>query len=128
MRWLTWMLAVLAVVAMTGRGATAGEPDAAALAALIDRHLGTRLDTEGVRPAEQADDAEFLRRVYLDLHGVVPTAVQAARLLGDASIVPAHADGWDHFTETRESLARDFEYAGLGDRLVLLQPGVSTAL
>jgi L-ascorbate metabolism protein UlaG (beta-lactamase superfamily) len=56
------------------------------------------------------------------------TAVQAARLLGDARIVPAHADGWDHFTETRESLARAFEYAGLGDRLVLLEPGVSTAL
>jgi L-ascorbate metabolism protein UlaG (beta-lactamase superfamily) len=56
------------------------------------------------------------------------TAVQAARLLGDALVVPAHADGWDHFSETRESLARAFEYAGLGDRLVLLEPGVTTAL
>lgn len=56
------------------------------------------------------------------------TALQAAGLLGDAVIVPAHADGWDHFSETRESLARAFEYAGLGARLLLLEPGVATAL
>jgi L-ascorbate metabolism protein UlaG (beta-lactamase superfamily) len=56
------------------------------------------------------------------------TAVQAARLLGDATIVPAHADGWDHFSETRESLARAFEYADLGDRLLLLEPGVAKVL
>lgn len=56
------------------------------------------------------------------------TAVQAARLLGQALIVPAHADGWDHFTETRESLMRAFHYAGLGDRLILLEPGVPTAV
>lgn len=54
------------------------------------------------------------------------TAIEAARLLRDATIVPVHAEGWDHFTETRESLARAFGYAGLADRLVLLEPGVPT--
>lgn len=52
------------------------------------------------------------------------TAVEAARALGDASIVPVHAEGWDHFSESRESLVRAFRYAGLADRLVMLEPGV----
>jgi hypothetical protein len=84
MRWLTPVLAALAVVTLTSRVSTAGEPNAAELATLIDRHVGTRLEAEGVRPAEAANDAEFLRRAYLDLHGVIPTADQAARFLADA--------------------------------------------
>ena len=83
MRCLTRILIVLAVVATAGRESRAGEPDAAELAALIDRHVETRLEAERVRPADPADDAEFLRRVYLDLHGVIPTAEQAARFLTD---------------------------------------------
>ncbi|HYH66693.1 MAG TPA: DUF1549 and DUF1553 domain-containing protein [Urbifossiella sp.] len=73
----------LAFVASVGRAAAAGKPAATELAALIDRHVETRLAAEGVRPADPADDAEFLRRVSLDLHGVVPTAEQAARFLAD---------------------------------------------
>src|SRR6266545_346860 len=83
MRWLTRFLTVLAVVATAGREARAGESDPAELAALIDRHVETRLKAEQVRPADPADDAEFLRRVYLDLHGVIPTAEQAQRFLSD---------------------------------------------
>ncbi|WP_417562900.1 hypothetical protein [Microbacterium sp.] len=45
------------------------------------------------------------------------TAVQVARLLGDAVVVPVHAEGWHHFSETPERLVREFAYAGLGDRL-----------
>ena len=56
--------------------------DAAALSELIDRHIQTRLDAEGVQRLPIADDAEFLRRAYLDLHGVVPAEVQAAEFLG----------------------------------------------
>src|SRR5688572_19001115 len=83
MRWVTRIVAVLGIVATTGREAAAGEPDAGDLAALIDRHIESRLAAEGVRPAGPADDAEFLRRVYLDLHGVIPTAEQAASFLAD---------------------------------------------
>jgi hypothetical protein len=83
MRRLTRALAALAVVAAAGRGSPAGEPDVAELAARIDRHIEARLDAEGVKPAGPADDAEFLRRAYLDLHGVIPTAEQAARFLAD---------------------------------------------
>lgn len=56
------------------------------------------------------------------------TAVEAARILGDAPVVPVHTDGWDHFSETRESLIRAFGYADLADRLVILEPGVPTTL
>lgn len=73
----------LAVVTASGRASRAAQPDAAELAALIDEYVENRLKAERVPPAEPADDAEFLRRVYLDLHGVVPTAEQAAHFLAD---------------------------------------------
>jgi Protein of unknown function (DUF1549)/Protein of unknown function (DUF1553) len=84
MRGLMRVLTVLAVLATAGRPALAEGPDAAELAAQIDRLIETRLGREKIRPAEQAGDAEFLRRVYLDLHGVVPSAEQAVRFLDNA--------------------------------------------
>jgi len=84
MRRLIGILILPAIVAaVVGREARAGEPNPGELAALIDRHIDTRLEAEGVRPAEPASDAEFLRRVYLDLHGVIPTADQATTFLAD---------------------------------------------
>jgi len=56
------------------------------------------------------------------------TAVAAARELGDAVIVPVHAEGWHHFSETRERLVREFGYAGLADRLRMPEAGVPLAL
>jgi len=56
------------------------------------------------------------------------TAVEAARALGEAVIVPVHAEGWHHFTETRERLEREFAYAGLADRLLVPVAGVPLAL
>ncbi|MDF0514363.1 MBL fold metallo-hydrolase [Agromyces sp. H3Y2-19a] len=45
------------------------------------------------------------------------TAIAAAIALGDALIVPVHAEGWGHFTEGVDELARAFARAGLADRL-----------
>ena len=56
------------------------------------------------------------------------TAVEAARALGDAVIVPVHAEGWHHFSETRERLIREFGYAGLADRLRVPEAGVPLSL
>jgi L-ascorbate metabolism protein UlaG (beta-lactamase superfamily) len=51
------------------------------------------------------------------------TAVLAARALADALIVPVHAEDWAHFSETPERLEREFDYAGLSERLVMLPKG-----
>jgi hypothetical protein len=77
-------LLALLIAAAAGRQAQAGEADAAELAALIDRDIESRLSSEGLQPAEPADDAEFLRRVYLDLHGVIPRRDQAEGFLADS--------------------------------------------
>lgn len=55
--------------------------DAAALTALIDHQVQARLDSEDLTRAAPADDAEFLRRMFLDLHGVVPSADQTTQFL-----------------------------------------------
>jgi hypothetical protein len=57
--------------------------DARALAAQIDRLLAAGWAEAKVRPAPPADDAEYLRRVYLDLVGKIPTAAEARDFLDD---------------------------------------------
>lgn len=56
------------------------------------------------------------------------TAVAAAGLLAPATIVPVHAEGWAHFTESLDLLQLHFGHAGLIDRLRILTPGEVTAL
>ncbi|HEV8451518.1 MAG TPA: MBL fold metallo-hydrolase [Gaiellales bacterium] len=50
-------------------------------------------------------------------------AAEAAVALAADLVVPAHVDGWAHFTEGRDQVERAFLAAGLGDRLRLLAPG-----
>jgi hypothetical protein len=76
-----WLAVLLFIAAVLTCPAASAQDDAAALAGLIDRHIQARLDVEGVQRVQNADDAEFLRRVFLDLHGVVPSAKTAAAFL-----------------------------------------------
>jgi L-ascorbate metabolism protein UlaG (beta-lactamase superfamily) len=46
-------------------------------------------------------------------------AAAAAGILGSAVVIPAHYDGWAHFSEGRADLARAFDDAGLSARLRL---------
>jgi hypothetical protein len=55
--------------------------DALALARLIDDNIHKRLKAEQIPTSPRTDDAEFLRRVYLDIHGVIPTVDQARAFL-----------------------------------------------
>ena len=66
-----------------GPRTTAG--DARALAEQIDGLLAAKWSRANVRPAQSADDAEYLRRVYLDLVGKIPTAAEACSFLDDPS-------------------------------------------
>src|SRR5271170_4309341 len=56
--------------------------DTKALAGRIDYWLGVRQAAKGAKAAPLADDAEFIRRAYLDLAGCVPPLIDA-RDFGD---------------------------------------------
>ncbi len=47
--------------------------DTAALTKIIDQQINERLAKDNVKTSPQSDDAEFLRRLYLDVVGVIPT-------------------------------------------------------
>src|SRR6266540_6645270 len=59
--------------------------DAVALAARIDAHISKRWEEAKVVPAARANDAEFLRRVYLDLVGRIPDVSEIHAFLRDTS-------------------------------------------
>ncbi len=56
--------------------------DVKALAAKIDQRIAAAWG-KGVRPAALADDAEFFRRVHLDLAGRIPSVTEARDFLDD---------------------------------------------
>jgi hypothetical protein len=93
--------------------------DSPALARSIDEHIQRRLADKGIPVAPPAEDAEFLRRVYLDLHGVIPPADQVVAfldradppkrarlietLLADQQYGRHMADVWDHLLVSRHT-------------------------
>jgi hypothetical protein len=53
--------------------------------AAIDHFIAAEWKARGVTPAPQCDDRTFLRRIYLDLAGRIPTQEEAATYLGDTA-------------------------------------------
>ncbi|MEX0819460.1 MAG: DUF1549 and DUF1553 domain-containing protein [Pirellulaceae bacterium] len=51
----------------------------------IDRLVWDKLQRLGIEPSELADDATFLRRVYLDTIGTLPTTLEVRQFLADNS-------------------------------------------
>jgi hypothetical protein len=49
----------------------------------IDQHVFAKLKVLSIAPSELCSDSEFLRRVYLDLCGITPTADEARNFLKD---------------------------------------------
>ncbi|WP_161967118.1 DUF1549 domain-containing protein [Fimbriiglobus ruber] len=62
-----------------------GPREPAAVATEIDRAINARLKTAGLTPAPRADDAEFLRRAYLDIVGCIPPLAKTKSFLADTS-------------------------------------------
>lgn len=73
----------LLVLLAIGNPLAAAPSDPRALAARIDHHLAARWKTDNIQPAPIADDAEFLRRVYLDLTGWIPLPSDVYEFLAD---------------------------------------------
>jgi hypothetical protein len=53
------------------------------LARIIDREIAIVQRRDGILPGPLADDPEFVRRLYLDLIGRIPTAAEARRFCAD---------------------------------------------
>ena len=51
----------------------------------LNIHIESRLKEQNLKPSKQSTDAEFLRRVHLDLTGKIPTADEALEFLKDGS-------------------------------------------
>ncbi len=51
----------------------------------LDRHINAVLKREGIQPSEMSKDAEFLRRVHLDMTGKIPTPEEVLDFLRDGS-------------------------------------------
>jgi len=56
----------------------------------IDELIFGRMESDGIRPAPLADDPEFVRRVYLDLIGRIPSVDQFRSFIDDTN--PAKRD------------------------------------
>ncbi len=105
-----WLLATLVLVPNIGR---ADEP----LRTVIDREVSTRWKEQKITPAVRSTDTEFLRRVYIDIVGTIPTADETTKflnntdakkrekvidaLLADPRFAQAQADVWDLALFTR---------------------------
>jgi hypothetical protein len=85
----TYGLPLLLAASSPAWGATPSEPgpnvhDAQALAVKIDGLIAKKWAEAKAQPAPRADDAEFMRRAYLDLAGRVPNVAESRAFLDDA--------------------------------------------
>jgi hypothetical protein len=85
-RWGGWcgIVGLVLAAGVLGTGASArADEDPRGLSATIDRLIAARWEENRVAPAPPSEDAEFLRRVMLDLTGKIPTAGEVREFLDD---------------------------------------------
>lgn len=79
------VVCLLLMAAMVSVPFAEADDEAKPLHKQIDELIGKRLVELKVVPAMVSGDAEFVRRIYLDLTGVIPTAKQARAFLDDSA-------------------------------------------
>ena len=83
-RSLHYTLGLLCVAIASGTVQAAEPlPDPYALAARLDQHIETGWRANKAVPAPLATDAEFIRRVYLDVAGRIPRVSETRAFLDD---------------------------------------------
>ncbi len=83
LRWLTLPFVVGCTLLVVNSARGDERASAAQLAARIDALLEQHWQTEGIQLAPRADDAEFLRRAYLDLNGRIPRVSEVREFLSN---------------------------------------------
>jgi hypothetical protein len=59
--------------------------DRAVMVRRVDELIDAKIRSAGFSPASEASDAEFLRRIHLDLAGVIPRVAEARAFLSDTT-------------------------------------------
>lgn len=80
-----WGVAALLLVLPATSPAADKDAVARRLTAAIDKHVAADWQARNITPAPVADDAEFCRRVHLDLIGRIPRVAEVRAFLGDKS-------------------------------------------
>ncbi|HTI49613.1 MAG TPA: DUF1549 and DUF1553 domain-containing protein, partial [Planctomycetaceae bacterium] len=76
---------LLALVGAVRSEDSSADDAVARLAAEIDAHIARRWAAEQVRPTDLSDDAEFMRRVTLDIAGKIPAVADLHEFLDDTA-------------------------------------------
>lgn len=82
----------------------------AASAAEIDRLVLAKLKAEKVRPNPMTNDMQFVRRVYLDISGTIPSAQQASQFLNKSRAGNKRAELIDELLNSYGYVSRSFNY------------------
>ncbi len=85
MKWKELFVAGAALAAAMSSGIAHAQSSSSLKPAEIDHMVRAEWQKEGVIPAAEADDARYLRRVYLDITGMIPPPEVVSEFLADKS-------------------------------------------